>query len=238
MKILKTNTYEELGAAAAEIIISEINSKPSGVFGFATGSTPLSTYGAMVEAYKNGKVDFGKATSFNLDEYQGIEKDDPQSYYSFMWENLFKHVNIQKDKINIPNGMAADITRECSEYEEKIKNAGGIDLQILGIGNNGHIGFNEPGPVFTKATSLVDLTPSTINANARFYNSADEVPKKAFSMGIGTIMHARKIILLISGEAKREILKKAVFGDITPEVPASVLQLHRDVTLVTDITDI
>lgn len=191
-------------------------------------------YREIVKMYREGKFTFKDVTTFNLDEYYGLDRENPQSYYFYMMEHLFKHVDIDENNINIPNGRAENIEKECIEYEEKIEKAGGIDLQILGIGKNGHIGFNEPDVKFEAKTHLVRLDEDTIKANSRFFNSIDEVPTKAISMGIKTIMHARKIVLLASGKQKAEIIEKMVNGPITPDVPASILQLHPDVTLILD----
>ena len=228
------NSYEDMSARAADIICKELKSNPDGVYGFATGSTPIGLYGELIKKYRNNEIDFSNIISFNLDEYYPIKKNNDQSYYYFMKENLFNHINVQDKNINIPNGEAADPDKECICYEEKIKNAGGIDLQILGIGGNGHIGFNEPSNCFSRATNYVALTESTISANSRFFASMDDVPKHALTMGIKTIMLAGKILLVVNSEKKSEILKKSLFGDITPEVPASVLQLHPDVVVVID----
>lgn len=215
-------------------IMEQINKKPDSVMGFATGGTPVGAYRELTELYRAGRVDFSEITSFNLDEYYPITKDNPQSYYSFMQDHLFGLVNIRPDKIHIPNGEAADVDKECQDYERSIKEAGYIDYQILGIGGNGHIGFNEPDTSFPGATHLVELKPSTIQDNARFFDSPDMVPKNAITMGIKTIMSAKKILLMASGERKTDIIKEALFGQITPNVPASVLQLHTNVMVVLD----
>ncbi|KAI4453198.1 glucosamine-6-phosphate isomerase [Holotrichia oblita] len=204
------------------------------IISLATGSTPVGMYKEIVAKHKKSEVDFKGVTTFNLDEYYPIKNNDNQSYIYFMKENLFNHINIDMKKVNIPNGEAADPLIECAEYEKKIKAAGGIGLQVLGIGQNGHIGFNEPCDVFEAQTHYVTLDESTINANSRFFESKEQVPKHALSMGIKTIMMAKKILLLVTGEVKAEILKKTITGDITPSVPASVLQLHQDVIVVAD----
>ena len=233
IKIYVEETYEEMGKKAAEIFCLELNNNPAGVYGFATGSTPLSTYKELINKYNSG-IDFSKMTTFNLDEYYPIKKDNDQSYDYFMRENLFNHINVKNENINIPNGEAVDPEEECIEYEVKIRNMGGIDLQILGIGANGHIGFNEPADYFTSGTNYISLTESTISANSRFFESEADVPRHALTMGIKTIMSAKKILLLVNGSKKSEILKEALFGDITPQVPASILQVHPDVTVVID----
>jgi len=211
----------------------ELNNNPHGVYGFATGSTPLSTYKALINKYNTG-TDFSGITTFNLDEYYPIKKTNDQSYDYFMRENLFNHINVKQENIHIPNGEALDPEEECISYEAKIRNVDGIDLQILGIGANGHIGFNEPASCFSSKTNYISLTESTISANARFFASEEDVPKHALTMGIKTIMNARKILLLVNGEKKNEILRDALFGDITPALPASILQLHPDVSVVID----
>ncbi|GFR36702.1 glucosamine-6-phosphate deaminase [Thermobrachium celere] len=234
MRIIITESYDELSKKAADIVASQLILKPKSVIGFATGGTPIGMYREIVKMFREGKFTFKDVITFNLDEYYGLDRENPQSYYFYMMEHLFKHVDIDKNNINIPNGRAEDIEKECIEYEEKIEKAGGIDLQILGIGKNGHIGFNEPDVKFEAKTHLVRLDEDTIKANSRFFNSIDEVPTKAISMGIKTIMHARKIVLLASGKQKAEIIEKMVNGPITPDVPASILQLHPDVTLILD----
>lgn len=234
IKIYVMDDYETLSEKAAELIAEQINKKPESVVGFATGSTPVGTYRALIKMYENGSVDFSKITAFNLDEYFPIKKENDQSYDYFMKDNLFNHVNVDFAKLNIPNGEVTDVEKECSAYEEKIKNAGGIDLQLLGIGLNGHIGFNEPEEVFSTKTHLITLDESTVEANSRFFSSIDEVPKNALTMGIKTIMHAKTILLVANGEKKAQIIKEALFGEITPRVPASVLQLHQNVIVVLD----
>ncbi|EOD00097.1 glucosamine-6-phosphate deaminase [Caldisalinibacter kiritimatiensis] len=234
MKILIVNDYTEMSRKAANIVASQIILKNDSVIGLATGDTPKGMYKELVRLYNNGDIDFTEVKTFNLDEYYGLDKTNSQSYHYYMMENLFNHVNIKRENINIPNGMAESIEKECEEYERKIEEAGGIDLQVLGIGRNGHIGFNEPDLKFEAKTHLVRLDDDTIKANSRFFESIEEVPTLAISMGIKTIMHARKIILLASGEGKAEAIYKTVKGKITPEMPASVLQLHPDVTLIVD----
>lgn len=234
MKIYKVKNYDEMSKKAANIIAAQVITKPDCVLGLATGSTPIGTYKNLIEKYKNGDLDFSKVKTANLDEYRGLTKDVEQSYYYFMYNNLFKHVNIDMDNTNIPDGTAADSERECARYEEVIKSLGGVDLQFLGIGHDGHIGFNEPCDEFEKTTHCVNLTDMTIEANKRFFSSIDEVPRQAYTMGIGTIMNARKIILAVSGKDKAAILKQALYGPVTPLVPASILQFHPDVTVIAD----
>ena len=208
--------------------------KPDSVLGLATGSSPIGTYDQLVDWYHKGDVDFSAVRTVNLDEYRGLTRENEQSYYYFMHKHLFDRVNIVKENTHVPNGMAEDEEKECVEYEKLIASLGGVDIQLLGIGRNGHIGFNEPDNSFAARTHCVNLTESTIDANKRFFASADEVPKQAYTMGIGTIMRARKILLIANGEDKAEAVVKALYGSITPEVPASVLQLHQDVTIVAD----
>lgn len=232
MNIIKAKNYEDLSKMAALIIGAQTLNKPDSVLGFATGGTPVGTYAELVRLNKEGVLDFSRITTFNLDEYFGNPVTDKNSYYYFMHDNLFNHINIKKESVNLPNGMAADADKECERYEKAIAEAGGIDLQLLGIGHNGHIGFNEPADVFVDKTNHIKLTDSTIDANARFYASRDEVPKSALSMGIGTIMNARGIIMLISGKDKKAIAEKALYGPVTPQVPASILQYHPNCTVI------
>ncbi|MDL2280942.1 glucosamine-6-phosphate deaminase [Selenomonadales bacterium OttesenSCG-928-I06] len=231
MNIIKVKTNEELSAKASVIIASQVLKNKKSVLGFATGSTPELTYKNLIKMYQDGILDFSSITSFNLDEYCGLEKTNDQSYYYFMMEKLFNHINIKPENINIPDGTSKDVNAECASYESKIKQAGGIDLQILGIGLNGHIGFNEPGKELIYETHQEILTESTLKANARFFKSMDEVPKTAISMGIGTIMSARSILLLGS-PGKEDIINATISGVITPEVPASLLRLHSNVTVI------
>lgn len=219
---------------AANIISAQIILKPDCVLGLATGSTPIGTYQQLIARYQEGDLDFSQVRTANLDEYRGLTRDNDQSYYYFMYHNLFKEVNIDMANTNIPDGTNPDSAAEAARYDQVIRDLGGVDLQLLGMGHNGHIGFNEPGDAFDKGTHCVDLQPSTIEANKRFFASIDDVPKQAYTMGIQTIMSARKILLLVSGAEKAEILHKALCGPITPHVPASVLQLHNDVTVVAD----
>lgn len=234
MKIYKAKDYKDMSRKAANIISAQVIMKPNCVLGLATGSTPIGTYDQLVEWYNKGDLDFSEVTTVNLDEYKGLPRTNDQSYYYFMHQHLFDRVNIDPERTNVPNGMEPDAEKECGRYEELIRSLGGVDLQLLGLGHNGHIGFNEPGEAFEKETHCVDLTESTIEANKRFFASAEDVPKQAYTMGIKTIMQANKILMVASGEDKAEIVKRAFFGPITPEVPASVLQLHNDVTLVGD----
>ena len=234
MKIIKTKDYADMSRKAANIIAAQVITKPDCVLGLATGSTPIGTYKELIKAYENGDLDFSLVKTANLDEYRGLEKSNDQSYDYFMKDNLFNHININFDNLNIPNGEKPDAEEECKRYEEVVKALGGQDLQLLGMGHNGHIGFNEPADEFVKETHCVDLQESTIQANKRFFEKVEDVPTQAYTMGIGTIMQAKKILVIASGVDKAEIVKKAFFGPITPQVPASILQLHPDVTVVVD----
>lgn len=234
MRIIVANDYEEMSKKAANIIASQLILKPDSVLGLATGDTPLGTYKELIRIYKEGTIDFSNVITFNLDEYYGLDHKNPQSYDHYMKENLFKHINIPFDNINIPNGRAMNIVKECNDYEKNIETLGGIDLQVLGIGRNGHIGFNEPDIKFELKTHIVNLDSDTIKANSRFFNSIDEVPTQAISMGIKTIMHAKKIILLASGAEKAEAIYNTINGIITTNMPASILQLHPEVIFVLD----
>ena len=234
MKIYKAKDYKDMSRKAANIISAQVIMKPNCVLGLATGSTPIGTYDQLVEWYNKGDLDFSEVTTVNLDEYKGLPRTNDQSYYYFMHQHLFDRVNIYPERTNVPNGMEPDAEKECGRYEELIRSLGGVDLQLLGLGHNGHIGFNEPGEAFEKETHCVDLTESTIEANKRFFASADDVPKQAYTMGIKTIMQAKKILIVVNGENKADIVERAFFGPVTPEVPASILQLHNDVTLVGD----
>lgn len=234
MQIYTGKDYKDMSRKAANIISAQVIMKPNCVLGLATGSSPIGTYQQLIEWYKQGDLDFSHVTSVNLDEYKGISRDNDQSYYHFMHTNLFDHININPENTNVPNGMEPDAQKECGHYEELIRSLGGVDLQLLGLGHNGHIGFNEPCSVFEKETHCVDLTESTIEANKRFFASADDVPRQAYTMGIKTIMQAKKILIIVSGEDKADIVRDAFFGPVTPEVPASILQMHNDVTLVGD----
>ncbi|MCI6868463.1 MAG: glucosamine-6-phosphate deaminase [Lachnospiraceae bacterium] len=234
MIIYRAKDYKDMSRKAANIISAQVIMKPNCTLGLATGSTPLGIYDQLTEWYKKGDLDFSAVHSVNLDEYRGLPKENDQSYYYFMHKNLFDRVNIRSENTNVPNGMEPDAEKECRRYEKLIADLGGIDLQLLGLGHNGHIGFNEPGEAFEKETHCVDLQERTIEANKRFFESADEVPRQAYTMGIKTIMQAKKILVAVSGEDKAEIVKKAFFGPVTPTVPASILQMHNDVTVVAD----
>jgi glucosamine-6-phosphate deaminase len=234
MRVLITDSYDQMGLEAAKIVAGQIYLKPNSVLGLATGSTPLSMYERLVAVHRTVGLDFSEVTTFNLDEYIGMGPDNPQSYHYFMQEHFFKHINIKPENVHIPNGMAQDIIAEGERYEQLIAAKGGIDLQVLGIGQNAHIGFNEPDVKFAATTHKVELDEETILANSRFFNNVDEVPRYAISMGIKTIMMAEHVILLANGRNKARAVYKAVCGDVTPEAPASILQLHRDVVVILD----
>ena len=234
MRIYRTKNSADMSREAANIISAQIIMKPDCVLGLATGSTPIGLYKQLIEWYQKGDLDFSEVRTVNLDEYKGISRENDQSYYYFMHQNLFDHVNIPEGNTHLPDGMALDPEKECDRYNNLIQSMGGVDLQLLGIGHNGHIGFNEPGDSFDKQVHCVNLTESTIEANKRFFASADEVPRQAYTMGIGNILQAKKILIVANGEGKAEIVKKAFFGPVTPQVPASILQLHQDVVLVAD----
>lgn len=234
MRICKATDYEDMSRKAANIISAQIILKPDSVLGLATGSTPIGTYKKLVERYEKKDLDFSMITSVNLDEYRGLPRENDQSYYYFMHENLFDHVNINPENTHLPDGTEPDSDRECTRYEELIRSLGGVDLQLLGLGHNGHIGFNEPGDFFDKETHCVNLSERTIEANKRFFASADDVPKQAYTMGIKTIMQARQILIVVSGEDKADIVRDAFFGPVTPKVPASILQMHSNVIVVAD----
>ena len=232
MQIIETNSYSEMSERAAEIIAAQLKEKKNSVFGFATGSTPIGLYKNLQNMYLNKEISFSDAKTVNLDEYCGLDGKHEQSYRYFMNSNLFNGIDIDIKNTYVPNGTADDFDIECRRYEDLINSLGGIDMQLLGIGHDGHIGFNEPDTYFPDITHRVKLTDMTVQANKRFFASVDEVPRYALTMGCGTIMRARKILIVISGADKEEIAKKALFGPVTPEVPASILQFHQNVTAV------
>ena len=234
MRIIRTKDYEDMSRRAAAIIAAQVVLKPDCVLGLATGGTPVGIYKNLVNWYQGGDLDFSEVTSVNLDEYRGLPREHKESYWSFMHRNLFDYVNINPNHINLPDGMNMDADAECARYDRGIESVGGIDLQLLGIGHDGHIGFNEPSNAFDLGTHCVKLTDETIDANQRFFNNREEVPREAYTMGTRTIMQARKILMVVSGKDKAEIIKKAFYGPVTPEVPASILQMHPDFTLVAD----
>lgn len=234
MRIIKAKDYDQMSRKAANIISAQVIMKPNCVLGLATGGSPLGTYRQLIEWYKKGDVDFSECYSVNLDEYVGLDIQDEQSYVYFMHHNFFDSINIREDHTFIPNGKNMDAEAECAAYDARIASLGGIDLQLLGLGPNGHIGFNEPDTVFTKGTHCVELLDATIQANRRFFNDISEVPRRAYTMGICDIIQAKKVVMIVSGEAKADIVREAFLGPVTPQVPASILQLHPDFTLVAD----
>ena len=234
MQICKVKNYQELSRKAANLIAAQIILKPDSVLGLATGSSPVGTYDRLVEMYQDGDLDFSEITTVNLDEYKGLSGSHEQSYRYFMNTHLFHRINISYDHTYVPDGTETDSHKACQAYNELLHQVGPADLQILGLGHDGHIGFNEPDQVFTKGTHCVDLAESTIEAKKRFFASADDVPRQAFTMGICDIIQAKKVVMVVSGEDKADAVQKAFFGPVTPEVPASILQLHPDFTLVAD----
>ena len=234
VNLIKAADPKEVGKLAADLFEALIRTKPACVIGLATGSTPLPLYRELIAREKAGKIDFTRVRSANLDEYKGLAPDHPQSYRRFMQENLFDHISIKPENTIVPDGLAEDVQAMCEDYERKIEAWGGVDLQLLGIGHDGHIGFNEPADHFPGMTHEVELTAMTRDANKRFFASLDEVPTAAFTMGIGTVMAAKKIVMVVTGADKHDILMKSFFGPVTPEVPASILQFHPDVTVICD----
>jgi glucosamine-6-phosphate deaminase len=234
MLVEVVDDYESLSDRAADVVIDQIRSKPDSVLGFATGGTPKGLYDRLIEAHKTRGLDFSKLTTFNLDEYVGLPPEHEQSYAHYMWSNLFDHVNVNPSYVHIPHGMARDVDEHCRWYERRIEEAGGIDLQILGIGANGHIAFNEPGSSLGSRTRIKTLTSKTVEDNARYFDDPDMVPEYAITMGVGTIMEADTLLLLASGERKATAMKKTIEGPITAMVPASIVQLHRFSHVVID----
>lgn len=234
MKVIGTRNYEEMSKVASDIFAAELIHNSKAVIGLATGSTPIGMYQELIKKYEEGIIKFSESKSINLDEYCGLGKEDEQSYAYFMKENLFSKVDMKDENIYIPNGLNKNAKEECERYDQIIDDLGGADIQVLGIGNNGHIGFNEPGADFSSNTNQVDLTKITIESNARFFNSIDEVPTQAYTMGVRGVMKAKKILLLASGKGKSEIICKMITGKVNPAVPASILQLHSDVIVVAD----
>lgn len=234
IKLIQGRDYDDMSRKAANVVSATVILHPTCVLGLATGSTPIGMYKQLIEWNKKGDLDFAETKTVNLDEYVGLSPDNGQSYHYFMDENLFSHININKNNTYVPDGEAADLNAECLRYEKLMKDLGGIDLQVLGIGNNGHIGFNEPSDDYDKETHIVNLTQKTIDANSRFFASADDVPKQAVTMGIKSIMQARAVLLIASGEGKADIMEEALYGPVTPLVPASILQLHPNLTVVAD----
>ena len=234
VKVLVCKDYETLSKKAAAIIAGIVNVKPDAILGLATGSSPVGTYKELIRMYNEGTLDFSQVRTYNLDEYYPLEPTNDQSYHYFMDENLFNHVNIDKNNVHVPDGNAEDMNEACTSYEAMLDEIGGVDMQLLGIGGNGHIGFNEPTDTFVGPTHIVELTESTIQANSRFFEKIEDVPTKAISMGVGSIMKAKKIILVANGAGKAKAIADTLEGPITPWVPASVLQLHHDVTIIID----
>lgn len=234
MKIIRCKDYDEMSAIAGKIMVDQVKEKPDSILGLATGSTPVGMYKKMIQAYKNGEVSFKDVHTFNLDEYYKIEKTNDQSYYYFMNENLFSHIDIDKNNIDIPNGQAEDYQAECERYENAMAESAGIDIQVLGVGVNGHIGFNEPEENLYEKTHLTGLTQSTIEANSRFFDSIDLVPTSALTMGMGSIMKAKKILVLISGKSKHDVVTKILGDRITTQTPVTLLKGHHDVTVIVD----
>ena len=235
MKIIRAKDYKDMSRKAANIISAQVIMKPNCVLGLATGGTPVGAYAQLVDWYNKGDIDFSEVTTVNLDEYRGLPKEHPESYWSFMHRNLFDHVNIDPAHINLPDGTNMDAEAECKRYDEVIRSVGGVDLQLLGIGHDGHIGFNEPHDAFDLGTHCVDLAQETIEANKRFFDgNEDLVPKQAYTMGIKTIMQARKVLVVANGLAKAKAVKAVVSGPVTPECPGSILQMHPDCILVAD----
>lgn len=234
MRIYQAPDYQGMSRRAANIISAHVILKPDCVLGLATGSTPVGAYQQLIKWYQKGDLSFSETTTVNLDEYLGLSPHHEQSYHYFMQSNFFDHIDIRSENTYVPDGLTFDAQAECARYNQVIHELGGIDLQLLGLGHNGHIGFNEPGQAFELETHVVDLSESTIAANRRFFTSEIEVPRRAITMGIKSIMQAKKILLAVSGESKAEIVRRTFLGPVVPEVPASILQMHPDVTLVGD----
>ena len=234
MKVIRAKDYHDVSRKAANIISAQVILKPDSVLGLAPGSRPLGTYSQLIKWYEKGDLDFSQVHTVNLDEYVGLSAIHPQSYAYFMRQNFFDHVNIDIRNTNIPNGLDPNAKRECSHYDRVIRGLGGVDLQLLGLGPNGHIGFNEPGDEFVKGTHLVELAEATVSANARFFENQDQVPRQAYTMGILDIIQAKRVVMVVNGEHKAKAVLDSFWGPVTPKVPASILQLHPDFTLVAD----
>ena len=234
MRLIRAKDYADVSRKAGQIIAAQIHLKPDCVLGLATGSSPVGTYQELIAKYQQGELDFSQVKTINLDEYVGLTADHDQSYAYFMRTNLFDHVNIDPKNCNIPNGMNPDAAAECARYDAIVDGFGGADLQLLGLGPNGHIGFNEPGDAFVPGTNLVELTASTIDANQRFFEKREDVPTQAYTMGIGSIIKAKRVLLVVNGKGKAQAVKDCFFGPIKPQAPGSILQLHPDFILVAD----
>ncbi|MCI1666038.1 MAG: glucosamine-6-phosphate deaminase [Atopobiaceae bacterium] len=234
MKIIHAKDYADMSRKAANIISARVILQPDCILGLATGTSPIGAYQQLIKWYEKGDVDFAQVRTYNLDEYRGLSHEDPQSYHYFMHENLFDHINIDPANVHVPDGSNPDAAEACATYDKLVAEAGFCDLQLLGIGRNGHIGFNEPDDAFSKGTHCVDLTESTIEANSRLFDNADDVPRQAYTMGVQTIMHARSILMIASGADKAQAVHDMCFGPVTPRVPASILQLHTNCVVVAD----
>lgn len=232
VKVFLCEDYDSMSRKAGELVGAVLAENPQAVMGLATGSSPVGLYQELIRMNQEGLLDFSQIRSYNLDEYYPIQPDHNQSYHYFMAKNLFDHINIAKENVHVPDGRSGDVQEACRQYEAALDALGGVDVQVLGIGNNGHIGFNEPSDIFPGVTHVVDLQESTIRANSRFFEKEEDVPRQAVSMGIGSIMKAKKIVLVANGAGKAEIVMKALKGPVTPQVPASILQFHPDVTFV------
>lgn len=234
MDVVRVKDYEELSMKAAKIVAVQISRKKNIVLGLPTGQTPVGMYQELIKRFQKGEIDFSQVTTFNLDEYYGLSPEHPQSYNYYMWQTFFNYINIKKENVFLPDGITKNVQKECYHYESLIEERGGIDLQILGIGDNGHIGFNEPAIALNSKTHLVNLSQTTIQANSRYFKEIEEVPRQAFTMGMGTILKAKQIILLASGIKKASAIVKTIKGQVSTEIPASLLQLHRDVSIIVD----
>ena len=234
IKIVRARDYTDMSRKAANIISAQVILKPNCVLGLATGDSPIGTYDQLIDWYKKGDVDFSEVSTYNLDEYFGIADDDPQSYHYFMNKHFFDHINIDPKNVHVPAGSNTDVDEVCASFDKMVADAGFCDLQLLGIGRNGHIGFNEPDDVFSKGTHCVNLTESTIEANSRLFEREEDVPRRAYTMGVQTIMNARSILVVANGEKKAQAVRDMCFGPVTPQCPASILQLHTNCVVVAD----
>lgn len=234
MNVVVVKNYYEISIQAAQLIAEQITKKKNSVLGLATGQTPVGMYQELIKMFKRGDIDFSEVRTFNLDEYYGLPSKHPQSYHHYMWDTFFKYINIKKENIHLLNGATENIKEECNQYEILIQKHGGIDLQILGIGDNGHLGFNEPAIGLNSKTHLVNLSEETIQANSQYFDDIQKIPRQALTMGIGTIMKAKKIVLLANGRKKSQAIERTIHGPVSTEVPATVLQLHNNVLLIID----